>query len=166
MFTLRAILLWCVHDFPAYAMLAGTTNKWYRACPVCGPDTHSRNSEPSSKVVYGGRHQTWLPHGHPFRFNTSVFPTQEVEDTHVPMSASNHIRWAFLRAKYARFGGCIGGEDKPTLCNGVKRLPTFILCRIGRYICINALACVSISEGLIVNVQALCIAGHARTTCA
>lgn len=26
-FTLRAMLLWCVHDFPAYAMMAGTSNK-------------------------------------------------------------------------------------------------------------------------------------------
>ena len=125
MYTLRAIMLWCVHDFPAYAMLAGTTNKGYHACPVCGADTHLRYPEPLSKVVYGGRHQRWLPQGHPFRFNTSVFPTQEVEATPVPMYAANHIRWAFFHAEYARFRGRIGGEDEPTLCSGVKRLPTF-----------------------------------------
>jgi hypothetical protein len=33
-FTMRAILLWCIHDFPTYAMMAGTTNKGYCACPV------------------------------------------------------------------------------------------------------------------------------------
>ena len=56
-FRLRAMLLWCVHDFPAYAMMAGTSNKGYCACPVCGPNTPSRYSEHLSKVVYGGLHR-------------------------------------------------------------------------------------------------------------
>lgn len=33
-FNLRAKLLWCIYDFLAYAMLAGTTNKGYCACPT------------------------------------------------------------------------------------------------------------------------------------
>ena len=123
-FTLRAMLMWCVHDFPAYAMLAGTTNKGYCACPVCGPNTPSRYSEPLSKVVYGGRHRRWLPPDHPFRFDISVFSTQEVEGAPPPMDAASHIRWAFMRAEYARFGGRIGAEGDPTLCSGVKRLPS------------------------------------------
>ena len=123
MFTLKAMLLWCVHDFPAYAMLAGTTNKGYCACPVCGPNTPARYSENLCKVVYGGRHRRWLPPDHPFRFDTSVFGTQELDEAPAPMDASSHIRWAFMRAEYARFGGRIGGEGDPTLCSGVKRLP-------------------------------------------
>jgi hypothetical protein len=39
------------------------------------------------------------------------------------MDAASHIRWAFLRAEYARFGGRLGGEGDPMLCSGVKRLP-------------------------------------------
>ena len=121
-FTLRAILLWCVHDFPAYGMLAGTTNKGYCACPVCGPNTHSRYSSNLSKVVYGGRHRRWLPQEHPFRFDVSVFATEEVASA-PPMNADNHIRWAYLRAEYARLGGRMGREGDPTLCSGVKRIP-------------------------------------------
>ena len=122
-FTLRAILIWCIHDFPAYAMLAGTTNKGYCACPVCGPNTAARYSENLCKVVYGGRHRRWLPPDHPFRFDTCVFSTQELDTAPAPMDATSHIRWAFMRAEYARFGGRIGGQGDPTLCSGVKRLP-------------------------------------------
>jgi hypothetical protein len=124
-FTLRAILLWCIHDFPAYAMLAGTTNKGYCACPICGPNTQSRYSESLSKVVFGGRHRRWLPLEHPFRFDVSVFCTQELDDAPPVMDAASHIRWAYMRAEYARCGGRMGGEGDPTLLSGVKRVPLF-----------------------------------------
>ena len=122
-FTLKAMLLWCVHDFPAYGMMAGTTNKGYCACPVCGPNTPSRYLEHLSKVVYGGRHRMWLPADHPFRFDTSVFHTVEAAAAPAPMDAAAHIRWAFMRAEYARLGGRLGGEGDPVLCSGIKRLP-------------------------------------------
>ena len=122
-FTLRAILLWCIHDFPAYAMMAGTSNKGYCACPVCGPNTPSRYSEHLSKVVYGGSHRRWLPLDHPFRHDVSVFSTIELQSEPPRMDANSHIRWAFLRAEYARFGGRLASEGDPMLCSGVKRLP-------------------------------------------
>lgn len=122
-FTLKAMLIWCIHDFPAYAMLAGTTNKGYCACPVCGPNTQSRYSEHLSKVVYGGRHRRWLPAEHPFRFDVNVFHTEEVDCEPAQMNACSHIRWAYMRAEYARFGGRLRGEGDPVLCSGVKRLP-------------------------------------------
>lgn len=39
------------------------------------------------------------------------------------MDANAHIRWAFLRAEYARYGGRLAGEGDPMLCRGIKRLP-------------------------------------------
>ena len=123
-FNLRAVLMWCIHDFPAYAMMAGTTNKGYCACPICGPNTPSRYSENLSKVVYGGSHRRWLPRGHPFRYDVSVFPTEELGSKPTPMNAEAHIRWAFMRAEYARFGGRLAAEGDPMLCSGIKRLPT------------------------------------------
>lgn len=122
-FTLRAILLWCIHDFPAYAMMAGTSNKGYCACPVCGPHTPSRYSRHLSKVVYGGSHRRWLPRDHPFRQDVSVFLTHELHVEPARMDATSHIRWAFLRAEYARFGGRLVSEGNPMLFSGVKRLP-------------------------------------------
>ena len=122
-FTLRAILLWCIADFPAYAMMAGTSNKGYCACPVCGPGTPSRYSEHLSKVVYGGSHRRWLPPNHPFRRDASVFLSEELEGEPTRMDARSHIRWAFMRAEYARYGGRLAAEGDPMLCSGVKRLP-------------------------------------------
>lgn len=122
-FTLRAILLWCIHDFPAYAMMAGTSKKGYCACPVCGPGTPSRYSELLSKVVYGGSHRRWLPPNHPFRRDVSVFPNEELEEEPASMDAHSHIRWSFMRAEYARYGGRLAAEGDPMLCSGVKRLP-------------------------------------------
>ena len=122
-FTLRAILLWCIHDFPAYAMMAGTSNKGYCACPVCGPGTPSRYSDNLSKVVYGGSHRRWLPLNHPFRRDLTVFATEELQEEPTRMDASSHVRWAFMRAEYARYGGRLAAEGDPMLCSGVKRLP-------------------------------------------
>ena len=38
-FTLRAVLMWTVNDFPGYANLSGCINKGYKACPICGDKT-------------------------------------------------------------------------------------------------------------------------------
>ncbi|RVW62801.1 hypothetical protein CK203_058901 [Vitis vinifera] len=46
-FTLKAILLWTINDFPAYGNLSGCTVKGYHACPICGEETNSH----------------WLKHG-------------------------------------------------------------------------------------------------------
>ena len=35
-FTLKAILLWTINDFPAYGNLFDCTTKGYYACPKCG----------------------------------------------------------------------------------------------------------------------------------
>ena len=40
-FTLRAVLLWTINDFPAYGNLCGCSVKGYKACPICGNDTSS-----------------------------------------------------------------------------------------------------------------------------
>ncbi len=38
-FMLKAILMWCIHDFPTYGIMAGCVTKGYHACPICGPAT-------------------------------------------------------------------------------------------------------------------------------
>ena len=40
-FTLRAMLLCTVDDFPAYGNLSGYKNKWKKACPICIDDMKS-----------------------------------------------------------------------------------------------------------------------------
>ena len=46
-FTLKAILLWIINDFPAYGNFSGCATMGYYACPICGEETNSQ----------------WLKHG-------------------------------------------------------------------------------------------------------
>jgi hypothetical protein len=38
-FTLRAIVMWCMHDFLAFNIMASYVTKGYHACLKCGPHT-------------------------------------------------------------------------------------------------------------------------------
>ena len=63
-FTLCALLMWTISNFPAYGLNSGLTCKGYKGCPCCGPDTDARiaktgdmlpnRSIRGSKIVYGG----------------------------------------------------------------------------------------------------------------
>ncbi|CAL9020181.1 unnamed protein product, partial [Prunus brigantina] len=60
MFTLRAVVMWIVNDFPAYAMVSGWSTKGYMACPHAG------------KVCYLG-HRRWLSWDHEWREKDKEF---------------------------------------------------------------------------------------------
>jgi hypothetical protein len=53
-FTLRALLLWTINDFPAYAMLSGWSTKGKFACPYCHKDTDYLWLKFGSKHYYLG----------------------------------------------------------------------------------------------------------------
>ncbi|XP_074351314.1 uncharacterized protein LOC141690408 [Apium graveolens] len=59
-FTLRAMLLWMINDFPAYGNLSGCINKGYMACPVYCKDTIAKYLTHSRKICYQGHHK-YLP---------------------------------------------------------------------------------------------------------
>jgi hypothetical protein len=67
-FTLRAISLWMIHDFPSYGLLARCVLLGYKACPTRGLDLTSRHSFELGKVVYEGSHH-WLLRGHLYQKN-------------------------------------------------------------------------------------------------
>jgi hypothetical protein len=48
-FTMRAVLMWTIHDFPAYGTVSGCQHQGYRACPPCGTDIVSRWSKELGK---------------------------------------------------------------------------------------------------------------------
>jgi hypothetical protein len=59
-FTLRAMLLWTINDFPAYAMLSGWSTKGKFACPYCHKDTDYLWFKHGKKYYYMG-HRRFLP---------------------------------------------------------------------------------------------------------
>jgi hypothetical protein len=65
-FTLRALLLWTIHDFPGYGTVGGFAHKRYTACPWCGPDLGVEHSVELGKQTYGGTRR-WLPEQHAYR---------------------------------------------------------------------------------------------------
>ena len=127
-FTLRAMILWCIGDFPAYAMMAGVTNKGYAACPICGPSTLARYSQSLRKLVYGGDHRRWLPMGHAWRYDITSFPKGvEVRGPPENMTGMKHLRWAAMRDEFLRNGGASSGKGDPVVASGVKRVPSLFL---------------------------------------
>jgi hypothetical protein len=56
-FKLQGILMWTIHDFPAYGLVAGCVTKGYKGCSICGPDIVAQYSKHLKKMVYiGHRH--------------------------------------------------------------------------------------------------------------
>ncbi|KAL0561335.1 hypothetical protein IC582_001760 [Cucumis melo] len=71
-FTLRAVLLWTINDFPAYGNLCGCSVKGFKACPICGEKTTSIRLQHEKKNVYMG-HRKYLPRHHPYRLQKKNF---------------------------------------------------------------------------------------------
>lgn len=65
-FRMKAMLLWGVHDFPAYGIMSGCTVHGYKACPVCANDIDSTRLGDSSSVYYHG-YRRFLKLDHKFR---------------------------------------------------------------------------------------------------
>ena len=60
----KAMLIWCVHDYPAYDMVFGCVTKGYQGCVVCGPYTKSRRSRHLKKNVRDDQHRMYLLKDH------------------------------------------------------------------------------------------------------
>ncbi|XP_073129688.1 uncharacterized protein [Henckelia pumila] len=85
-FSLRAILLWTINDFPAYGNLPGCVVKGYHACPVCGEETCSTRLKHSRKMSYTG-HRIFLPPSHPYRRQKKAFNgNQELNPAPKPLT--------------------------------------------------------------------------------
>ncbi|CAL8137313.1 unnamed protein product [Prunus armeniaca] len=79
-FTLKAVLMWTINDFPAYGNLFGCVVKGYKACPICGDDTLSHRLKNGHKICYIG-HRKWLPINHPYRRQRVAFNGKPEYDT-------------------------------------------------------------------------------------
>jgi hypothetical protein len=80
-FVLRAMLLFTIHDFPGYGLVAGCTTKGAKRCPICGKNTKTRRSRYLKKIIYGHAHRKWLDELHHWRFREDLFDNTEEHDT-------------------------------------------------------------------------------------
>ncbi len=88
MFTLKAVLLWTINDFPAYGNLSGCTIKGYKACPICSDKTFAIRLQASKKEAYMG-HRRFLPEGHKFRRQKKAF-NGKIENGQPPNPLTGH----------------------------------------------------------------------------
>ncbi|KAK1413407.1 hypothetical protein QVD17_35180 [Tagetes erecta] len=72
-FMMKAILLWTVSDFPAYAMLSGWSTHGRLACPCCMGDTKAFQLHAGGKPSWFDCHRRFLPPSHPFRRDKNGF---------------------------------------------------------------------------------------------
>ncbi|KAL4035189.1 hypothetical protein IC575_003870 [Cucumis melo] len=96
-FTLRAVLLWTINDFPAYGNLCGCSVKGYKACPICGEETSSIRLPHGKKNAYMG-HRKYLPRHHPYRRQKKAFDGNQEHGT-PPLPLSGEIIYNRLKDK-------------------------------------------------------------------
>lgn len=120
-FRLRAILLWTIHDLPAYALVAGCVTNGFRGFPVCGLNTQSRRSNPLKKCVYDDQHRKWLPIDHPFRFNWSFNGQVEMSTPPRRLTGDETVAFGRLRQSFIENGGTPKRDD-PTRVYGINRV--------------------------------------------
>jgi hypothetical protein len=72
-FILPAMLIWGIHDFPAFGMVSGCVTKGYYGCPICGPHTQSRCSRALRKNVWDNDGRGYLLVDHPWRTDDALF---------------------------------------------------------------------------------------------
>ncbi|XP_073129709.1 uncharacterized protein [Henckelia pumila] len=106
-FSLRAVLLWTINDFPAYGNISGCIVKGYHACPICGEETYSTRLKHSRKMSYTG-HRRFLPANHLYRRQRKAFNGyQEFNPAPKPLSGDEvlkkvdgiHCHWGKMRKK-------------------------------------------------------------------
>ena len=121
-FLMRAMLIFCIHDFPAYGMVAGCVTKGYHGCPICGPNTVSRRSQYLKKNVYDDQARRHLPSAHPMRLNARDFRGRQELRTAAPrVTGAETLLYANQRQQWLDNGGVAGAPGDPVRETGVKR---------------------------------------------
>lgn len=123
-FKLKAILMWCIHDYPAYGLVSGQVTKGYKGCTECGPNVTTRRSAALGKNLFLG-HRRYLSMSHPYRTQGRAFDgTEEWRAPPCPLTGQDIMRHAQGREMWlnASRDNKPGGENDPVHQTGVKRL--------------------------------------------
>lgn len=86
-FTLKAMLLWAIHNFPVYGTLSRCSVHGYFRCPICEEETESEWLPASQKVCYQA-HRRFSPRNHMFRHDRNNFIPDGVEERVAPKRLS------------------------------------------------------------------------------
>lgn len=115
-FTLKEILMWCVHDFPSYGHVSGCRTSRRFGCHVCGEKTDAIWLKNGRKFSYMG-HRRFLPADHPFRNAKVKFDgTEEHEDD--PCRLTGVQLLTKMNSVQTEFGKFTSRKEKTTNSTG------------------------------------------------
>jgi hypothetical protein len=120
-FNLQAILLWTIHDFLAYRIVAGCVTKGYKSCPMCGPGTISRRSVALKKNLNDNQARRWLPSDHHWRSSLGFDGKEEFRCPPDLVSGEDVLCWGQVREAWKEDGGAPAGSD-PVRQYGIKKV--------------------------------------------
>lgn len=121
-FLMKAMLIFCIHDFPAYGLVSGCVTKGYLGCPICGPNTISRRSQFLKKNIYEDQARLHLPEDHPMRSNARDFRGRlEFRSAPSRVSGAEILASADTRQRWLDDGNQAGSAGDPVCLTGVKR---------------------------------------------
>ena len=106
-FTLRAVLMWTINDYPARSSLSGWTGQGYHACSTCNVATSSIRLQ--KKVAFYG-HRHFLPIKHAIRRDKKTYGVVEKRLPPKPLTMQemftqmSFILYSLL-GKHVRYGG-------------------------------------------------------------
>ncbi|KAJ9556176.1 hypothetical protein OSB04_010790 [Centaurea solstitialis] len=92
-FTMKAIVLWTVSDFPSYAILSGWSMHGKLACPYCMDKGGSFQLQDGGKICWFDCHRKHLPKKHPFRRDIAGFRARTVVASHLPPELTGDQIW-------------------------------------------------------------------------
>jgi hypothetical protein len=120
-FTLRAMLIWTINDFPAYGLLSGQQVSGYKGCPLCGPETCAEHAPLLSKMIFlGGRR--YLHIDHRYRRALAAFNNlPELDMAPERPSGEEVLTWGTERSEFLAAGGHENSMEDPVKRHGVKR---------------------------------------------
>ncbi|CAH9075324.1 unnamed protein product, partial [Cuscuta epithymum] len=88
MFSMRAILMWTISDFPAYGMLSGWSTAGVLGCPICMENSKAFHLKYGGKACYFDCHRQFLPRNHSYRRDVSSFTKGRKETNRPPVRLS------------------------------------------------------------------------------
>ncbi|XP_058742465.1 uncharacterized protein LOC131614952 [Vicia villosa] len=96
-FNMRAVLMWTINDFPAYAMLSGWGTHGKMGCPHCMDKTKAFTLDKGGKSSWFNCHRRFLPKNHILRKNMNDFRKGiKVTDLPPPRLSSVEV-WNMVR---------------------------------------------------------------------
>ncbi|GKV21627.1 hypothetical protein SLEP1_g31588 [Rubroshorea leprosula] len=89
-FTIRAMLMWTITDFPRYGMVSGWSTHGRLSCPYCMEMTRAFYLQYGCKICFFDCHRQFLPTSHSYRMDASQFLKGHLEFDPPPPRLDGH----------------------------------------------------------------------------